>query len=188
MFETLINLDQKKTRLEWHENFIVHLASILKPNIYVELGLYRCKLFNRIIPYANNLIGVDIAPETKKYISHSPKVTFINDTTNNYASMLKKQPITIDLLFIDANHSKKSVLSDFSNFFPFVSDHGIIVLHDSFPIGPEETDPGYSGDGYKAIEQLAKKTDTYEMMTIPVHPGLTLCRKRTSQLAWQEKK
>jgi hypothetical protein len=32
----------------WHEDFIVHLAHIIKPEIYVELGIYKSELLNRI--------------------------------------------------------------------------------------------------------------------------------------------
>lgn len=46
--------------LDWHEDFIVHLASVVRPKVYVELGLFKCALFNRMIPYSERLIGVDV--------------------------------------------------------------------------------------------------------------------------------
>lgn len=39
---------------------------------------------------------------------------------------------------------------------------------------------------YQAIEELSKDTTEYELMTLPVNPGLTLCRKRKKQLSWHE--
>ncbi len=51
------------TPVNWHEDFIVHLARVYRPKVYVELGLYQCVLFNRMIPYAEKLIGVDTVPE-----------------------------------------------------------------------------------------------------------------------------
>jgi predicted O-methyltransferase YrrM len=171
--------------LNWHEDFIIHLAKLIRPQIYVELGIYKGALFNRMLPYAEQLIGVDIAPETADYIQQSSKVKFINATSNDFASELKIKSIPINMLFIDANHSKESVLEDFYNFFPFIVPHGIILLHDTHP-APEHLDPRYCDTAYQAVEELAKFTSGFEMITIPVPPGLTICRKRQTQLSWQE--
>lgn len=119
------------TPLNWHEAFIVHLAKLLRPKVYVELGLYQCTLFNQMIPYADQLIGVDLSSEAGSFMIRSPKVVFIHGTTADYAVQLNANPIQIDLLFIDANHSKESVLSDFNNFFPFIAPHGVILIHDT---------------------------------------------------------
>lgn len=170
----------------WHEDFIVHLASIVRPKVYVELGLYQCVVFNRIIQYAQKLIGVDVAPEAARYMQKSPKTCFVNTTTDVFAKDLRADPIQIDMLFIDADHSKDSVLRDFQNFFPFVIPHGIILLHDGHPKDEASMSPGYCGDGWKAIAELSQHTKEYEMMTIPIHPGLTICRKRKHQLQWKE--
>lgn len=168
----------------WHVDFIEHISSIVRPKIYVELGLYECELFNKIIPYAEKLIGVDMNPESEKSMIKSSKTLFKNMSTDDFVKELHKNPILIDLLFIDANHSKKSVLADFNNYFPFIRNNGIILLHDGFPKNLKYTSQNLCGDGYKTIEKLSKKTANYEMMTIPVHPGLTICRKRTSQISW----
>ncbi len=170
----------------WHESFIEHLASVLKPRVCVELGLYRCELFNRIISHAQRLIGVDINAEAGNWMAKSDKVQFVHSTTDEFAATLREHPILIDMLFIDADHSKRAVLRDFWNFFPFVSPQGIIILHDTHPKNNDYTQPGYCGNAYKAIEELSRHTDLFEIMTIPVHPGLTLCRKRTTQLSWME--
>lgn len=170
---------------DWHENFILHLASIIRPKIYVELGLYKCELFNRIIPYADKLIGVDILSDVEKYMKKTAKTEFICSDTVSFCNQIKKSPIVIDLLFIDANHSKESVLEDFNNFFPFIADQGIILLHDGYPKNKEYSSKGYCGDAFLTIEKLSKETDEYEMMTIPMHPGVTICRKRLRHLPWK---
>jgi len=74
------------------------------------------------------------------------------------------------------------VKEDFNNYIKLLSDHGIMCLHDSYPKNEKYTEPGYCGDGYKAIFELSKNTDEYEMVTIPIHPGLTVVRKRSEQL------
>lgn len=169
----------------WHEDFIINLAAQFRPKVYVELGLYQCELFNGVIPYAETLIGVDISAEAGKWMKVSEKTTFIHSNTNDFAEALKRNPISIDMLFIDADHSKESVLKDFWNFFPFVKDQGLILLHDTHPKNQQYTDKGYCGDAYLVIDELKNHNDEFELMTIPIHPGLTLIRKRKTQLVWE---
>lgn len=47
-----------------------HLASIVRPKVYVELGILQCALFNRVINFAEQLIGVDINEDAGKYMSN----------------------------------------------------------------------------------------------------------------------
>ncbi len=171
----------------WHEEFIVHLAQVVRPKVYVELGLYQCILFNQIVPYADQLIGVDMAESAGEFMIRSPKASFFHGSTLELAKHLSKKKIVIDMLFIDADHSAKSVKADFEAFFPLVRDHGLIIMHDGHPKDEVQMQPGYCGDGYKAIAELSHYCKDYEMVTIPVHPGVTICRKRKEQLQWQEK-
>ena len=46
--------------------------------------------------------------------------------------------------------------------------------------------PAACGGVYKAVAELSDHNDQCEMVTIPVAPGVTICRKRTVELAWQE--
>ncbi len=171
--------------LDWHETFIVQLASILRPKIYVELGLYQCAVFNRVIPFAEKLIGVDIEISAGKYMIPSSKTEFTCASTLEFAQMVKNKPIQIDMLFIDADHSKEAILRDFSNMFPFVAPHGLILLHDTHPGDVSLIDPKFCGTAYSAISELSLENKEYEMVTIPVSPGLTICRKRKTQLSWE---
>jgi predicted O-methyltransferase YrrM len=173
--------------LNWHENFIVELTKVLQPQVYVELGIADCALFNRLIPYAGQLIGVDSNPKAGAAMLASAKTRFVPATTDEFARELKANSLdfSINLLFIDACHSREAVLRDFHNFFPFVAPHGLILLHDTHP-SPEILPRGWCGTAYQAIEELAQDTTNYELTTIPVPPGLTICRKRQTQLSWQE--
>ncbi|QGU00165.1 hypothetical protein SYNTR_1571 [Candidatus Syntrophocurvum alkaliphilum] len=181
----LIDLS-KHNGLIWHEDFIVHLASIVRPKVYVELGLYKCALFNRIIPYADKLIGVDVNPDAQNYMQKSDKTYFFNTTTEDFAKQLENEPLQIDMLFIDANHAREAVLQDFRSYLPFVAPHGLILLHDVHPGQQYLIQPEWCGTAYLAAEELSKHRDEYEMMTIPVSPGLSICRKRKTQLSWKE--
>lgn len=106
----------------WHEAFILDLAKLLRPKNYVELGLYQCKLFNSIIPYADKLVGVDMSPKVGAFMKKGPKTEFYQKMTGEYFEEFKKNPFEIDMIFIDADHSAKSVMEDFRNFFPYVKD------------------------------------------------------------------
>jgi predicted O-methyltransferase YrrM len=176
---------ENSNKMNWHEDFIVELAKVVKPQVYIELGLYQCTLFNRILPYADKLIGVDIEKSAGEYMKNSSKTEFFNLSTDEFIEYIKISPIQIDMLFIDADHSKEAVFKDFKNFFPFVRPHGLILLHDTHPENEYFKAKGYCGDGFKAIECLSNSTTDYEMVTIPVHPGLTICRKRNSQLSYE---
>ncbi|HQD91374.1 MAG TPA: glycosyltransferase family 2 protein [Syntrophomonadaceae bacterium] len=172
--------------LIWHEDFIVHLASIIRPRVYVELGISKCAVFNRIIPFAEKLIGVDVDPRAETFMQKSEKTSFVLATTQEFAKQLAQEPLMIDMLFIDADHDQEAVLNDFRSFFPFVSPHGIILLHDVHPGSQALIRPEWCGTAYLAAEELSRQTDEYEMVTIPVSPGLAICRKRRSQLSWKE--
>ena len=186
MNQSQIVLKDQLPGLNWHEDFIAHLASLVRPKVYVELGLFQCALFNRVIPFAGQLIGVDMTPEAGNYMQHSPKTRFVNSTTQDFVRELEANPLKIDMLFIDADHSKEAVLQDFKAFFPYVSPHGLILLHDTHPKDEAMMEPSWSGTACQAIEILAQDTKDYELMTIPIGPGLTICRKRQAQLSWKE--
>lgn len=173
-------------KINWHEDFIFHLASVICPKVYVELGVQRAANFNRIVDYADQLIGVDVDENAGNFMSKSPKVQFFHGTTQQFAKELKAHPFEIDMLFIDADHAKDAVLQDFTAFFPFIAPHGLILLHDTHPGDEYMMHPSLCGTAYQAIQELAKDTSSYELMTIPVSPGLTICRKRHAQLSWQD--
>jgi len=183
--QELIDLN-KYRGLTWHEDFIVHLASIVKPRIYVELGIYQCALFNRIIPYAEQLIGVDINPDAGHYMQISAKTRFVRAASQEFIKELEAESLLIDMLFIDADHSCAAVLEDFRNYLPFVAPHGLILMHDVHPGNQELIQPEWCGTAYLAAQELSHASDEYEMVTIPVSPGLAICRKRKQQLSWQE--
>src|SRR5438105_15400632 len=69
---------------KWHQGLIIHLASILRPRVYLELGICKCGLFNRMIPLAEQLIGVDANPEAANHMARSSTVRFVATTTSSF--------------------------------------------------------------------------------------------------------
>lgn len=169
-----------------HETLITTFAKILKPKVYVELGIYHCSLFNKMIPLVKQkLIGVDINSISGSYMKKNKKTEFFCGSTDEFIQVLINKKIEIDFLFIDANHNKESVLNDFKNYFPLVKEDGIIFLHDGYPKNEFFIQPGYCSNCYEAIFELSQNAKEYEMVTIPLHPGLTICQKRKKQIPWK---
>ena len=85
--------------------------------------------------------------------------------------------VGIDLIFIDADHSKDAVLKDVDSFWPYIKpDTGLLILHDTWPLNKQQTAPGYSGDCYLATKEIVSKYSC-ELLTIPVPYGITLIRR-----------
>jgi len=162
-----------------HESFIEFLASYLKPDVYVELGVYDGSTFNKVYPHVRGwAYGVDIKPLMDD--SDKPNCSITTNTTKEFA-VLWSEDIheDIDLIFIDADHSKEAVLKDAQAFLHWLKlDTGIMVLHDTWPLNKQQTAPGYSGDCYKVTAELKNHYgDGIEVLTIPVSYGLTLIRR-----------
>jgi hypothetical protein len=184
IYGSVINFGKENTDLP-HEDVIRFFASFLKPQVYVELGVYQCSLVNKLTPFVGKSIyAVDISADAGLFMKKTKKHHFFHGKTDDFLQYVKDNKITIDMIFIDADHRKESVLNDFKNFFPFVREDGIIFLHDGYPKNKEQTEDGYCSNCWEAIEELGRDRSEYEMVTLPLHPGLTICRKRTKQVPW----
>ncbi|MDO9107775.1 MAG: class I SAM-dependent methyltransferase [Coriobacteriia bacterium] len=158
----------------------------MRPCLYIELGIYRAELFNKVVPFAGTAVGVDTDPRARSHVRKAANARFVLGTTDDLVEELREQDARISMLFIDADHSCESVLRDFRNYLPLVADHGLILMHDTHPGDEQLTQPGWCGDAYRAVQELQAEGEGYEMMTIPRSPGLTICRKRDAQLSWME--
>lgn len=178
-------LFRKRNDSKWHINFILHLVSIIKPTSYLEVGIFRCGLFNQVIPYADSLVGIDIDSNAGRYMKSNSKCEFINSSSLDFFKKQIEFGRKFDFIFIDGDHSKEAVEADFFGAFNVLNDNGIMLLHDTYPLNIAATARDRCDDGYQTIDKLSRLADQWEMMTIPIHPGLTLCRKRIKQVSWQ---
>lgn len=170
----------------WHSKFIELLAAELKPAVYVELGISVCETINRVSPLAKHVWCCDVQ-DFRGQISHGHNVDFFHENTGEFAKRWNKDiRKEIDLIFIDADHSREAVLHDVQAFYPWLKpDTGIMVLHDMWPPTKELTDVRRCGNGYGAKGEIFQNVifPDGEMLTIPAQYGLTLIRKKG--YAWQ---
>jgi len=165
---------------------MIELAKLYKPTIYVELGVKRGYMVTQMAPYVEQVIGVDINPIPVNIAN----LTKIHSTTLEYAKTLEGREPFIDLLFIDAGHSRESVLEDFFTFLPYVRPGtGLVLLHDTHPVLPELLEPGYCNDAWKAADYIHNLT-TLEICTLPgPWAGLSIVRRRSDHhLSWVNNK
>ena len=80
-----------------------------------------------------------------------------------------------DMVFIDSDHKPLSVLDDFYGIWPHVTPDGLILLHDTNPQTAKDTRPGFCDEAWKAAREIAR---SYESVTLPYCPGITIVRKR----------
>jgi hypothetical protein len=149
---------------------------------YLELGVGDgdCLMNQATCHPGVQIIGVD---RNLPPISPPANVRLIQSETVVYLATLDPDEL-FDVVFIDADHDADAVLRDLNMALAHVHDHGLIVMHDTFPAGPEWIVPERCGTAYRAARKLAGRTDI-ESVTIPFHPGVTIIRKRSRHLPWE---
>jgi predicted O-methyltransferase YrrM len=175
-----------KGDLRWYSTLIQLLATTTSVDSYLEVGIARARIFNTVGKYVSKAVAIDIDVEAEKFITLK-KYQFLGlDSTTALDLLIEKRQL-FDLIFIDGDHSKEMVLNDFRKCIKLVKQDGLILLHDAYPEAEQQTTSLLCGDAYLAIEELSRDTNDWEMVTIPVYPGITICRKRSKQVPWQQK-
>lgn len=155
-----------------HSTFISYLASIYKPKVYVELGLYNGETISKVHPHAQTLYGVDMNSNRHlESLKARAKINIVYTTTDLFFESFDQQ---IDMAFIDADHCIESCLKDFENVMSRLNPGGIILLHDTDPESDKFIDPGYCGDSYKIVDMLEGRSDL-NIITVPIaEAGLSM--------------
>jgi hypothetical protein len=156
-----------------HSDYIALIASIYKPKVYVELGLYEGETFKKVRPHVmNTAYGVDYMkrPSLESLnILQNTNIIFskTDDFFNNFND-------TIDMAFIDACHNAHQVMIDFDNCFKRLNRGGVIFLHDTDPESNHLFSEGYCGDSYKIVPILENRDDI-NIITLPLtEAGLSM--------------
>jgi hypothetical protein len=163
----------------WHESFIGEIAKQMRPSAYLELGVYRGETYRKVSKWSEVSVGLDINPVAIKSISSIKNSIPILGEISALAGR-SDVPQTYDLIFIDADHAKESVVSDFKATSILLKSNGLILLHDTWPKSKSYTTPGFCGDAYLAVGELRGYYPDWSFVTLPAHPGLTLCQKNSA--------
>lgn len=175
----------RKMPESWHVSVVESLSRIIKPEIYVELGIYEAETFNKV--NAKTRIAVDTNPNSFSYIKDNSNVVSICGDSSSLADYLSNQKYKINLIFIDADHQVESVISDFENIEPAMAVNGIVLFHDTFPGSKEMASPLFCGNGFLAFKTLREKFNNWDFVTIPMHPGLTIGSRKDVLPDWYKK-
>jgi predicted O-methyltransferase YrrM len=172
-----------------HIELIEYFVRLIKPKNFLELGVQFGECVNKIVDLIPVYYGVDIEKNTniEYLIANKPNFKFFQLSTNDFFNNIKNNNINLnlDMVFIDADHSHKSSYTDFLNVKDHMNQDGFIFFHDCYPFSIKDTDPGLCGDCFKTSEVIRKHhNNEFEILTIPVFPGLSIARKCTKQLNW----
>lgn len=177
-----------------HIELIEYFVRLLKPKNFLELGVQFGEATKNIIPNVlNTYYAVDIERSTNidYFQNNYNNFKFYQQTTDEFFKTLKKENINLNLemVFIDACHTHEASYRDFLNVKDHLVNDGIIFFHDTYPKNIESTHSDLSGDCYKTAEKIRKEhSNEFEILTIPVEPGLSIARKVERQLDWLQKK
>jgi len=129
---------------------IFYLFNLVKENKFkniCEIGSYKGGTFFLLCQAASDdatLVSIDIKYPIERKLAHKlfgksgQKIYCIKGDTKDHSTYRKLESAlkgkSLDLLFIDGDHSLFGVMNDFIRFSPLVKEGGIIVFHDINPV------------------------------------------------------
>lgn len=163
----------------WHPDLIASLARVTFAKTYLEVGVYRGETIRKLSKVCERLVGVDIDPIAIESIKKIRNCESFLGTLQDFAAS-QAQISVFDLIFVDANHYIDAVLADFQVAVSLCSQNGVILLHDTWPKSKEFTSSALCGTAYLAPERIRQLYPGWNCVTLPVHPGLTLCQRTSA--------
>lgn len=166
---------------------IKFLIDMYNPDTYVEVGVQNSYTFDKIAPLVKKAIGIDNA-FLDTIINRAPNIILYGQDSLTVAKHWREG--IIDLLFIDADHKKESVLADVDAFLPYVRNStGLILLHDTYPSAEYMLSDGYSSNAWEAAREIHRnqKYKDIEIVTLPgPYAGISILRKSEKHLHWRD--
>lgn len=172
-----------------HLEFIEFFVRLIKPKNFLELGVQFGENINNIIHLIpEQYYGVDLCTnENIDFLIKNKNLIFFNQSTDDFFKELDEKNINLklDMAFIDACHTHDASYKDFLNIRKHMNEDGFIFFHDCYPASEFWTDKGLCGDCYKTSEVIRlHHNNEFEILTIPVNPGISIARKCSKQLSW----
>jgi hypothetical protein len=165
-------------RYQEFRDLILELVLLFKPETYCEIGVKRGYVYNHIAPHVKRAVAVDIVPFRGIYKKEGA-MHFQMSSDDFVQEWDEQEDPTIDLLFIDGDHTEVQVLRDFVGLEVYVPEHtGLILLHDTYPVNEKLCGEGYCGTAWKAAKSLKQSPYHIELVTLPgPRAGLSIIRK-----------
>ena len=173
-----------------HSDFIKYIAHVYKPKVYLELGVYEGETFEKVHELFNNelskydlkCIAVDIEDRIRVGDAHRIPLTerFENVYIGTTDDFFAQYDGTVDMVFIDADHSFESVKRDFTNAEKILNPGGVIILHDTDPDRKTLLKPGLCGDSHRMVNYIEiEMSKKFNIVTLPVQsPGLSIITRK----------
>jgi Methyltransferase domain len=179
----------KRSPRDWHDRVLFEIASAIKPACYVEVGIYHAETLNKIARVADVAIGIDINPEAERYIK-TKNTRFVRadlglGADDLDAAMSDAGAQFINLAFIDGDHRSHAVMRDFAAIAERSTFETLIVLHDTWPMDRQHAEDRYCSDSYRVPAEISHAYGgEWQCVTIPTHPGLTICSQAKARPRW----
>lgn len=170
----------------WHEKFIDSITAVTRPKLALEIGIAEGRVTRILSRNCSEVIAIDVDEAACSRVSNLSNVrASLGDSESILKQLAAKQTLA-DFVFIDGDHRIERVMNDFRLAISILSDDGLIFLHDTFPRGREFVSEKneWCSNAYLAPERIRAEYPAVSVITIPVHPGLTLVQRDTRQPAW----
>ncbi|MHB1952283.1 MAG: glycosyltransferase [Sulfobacillus sp.] len=142
---------------------------------YLELGLYDGLNISQIAPLVRRSVGVD--PNDGRLQYHN--FVFCKQTTEEF---FRNNAETFDIIFIDADHRFESVKRDFESCLRILNRGGLVLLHDTDPVGAEYLDPGRCSDCYRIVSYINETHPELDVINLPIsEAGLAIVSRHSDQ-------
>jgi predicted O-methyltransferase YrrM len=172
-----------------HIEFIEFFVRLIKPKNFLELGVQFAECTKAIIDLIPEYYGVDINMSSNiEYIIKSyPSFKFFHGTTDDFFAS-RTANMNLEMAFIDACHSHEASYQDFLHIKDHIVDDGIIFFHDTYPASEYWTQNDLCHDCYRTSKLIRLHHHReWEILTIPINPGISIARKCKKQLKWLNK-
>ena len=147
---------------------------------YLEYGVRHGNNFARLSGYVSEAYGVDMVVQDgiSRFSRGKINTQLYEMMTDEFRDRVLPYMDNMDIIFIDADHLSKSVISDFEGVISRVNEGGYIVMHDTYPCNEDYLHPGACHDCYKTPIYIKERYgDKVEILTLPLNPGVTIVRK-----------
>lgn len=179
----------RRSPRDWHDRVLFQIASAIRPACYVEVGIYHAETLNKIARVSDTAIGIDIDPDAERYVK-AKNARFVQTNLGLGANALDAAMSdagaqSINLAFIDGDHRSAAVLNDFAVIADRSTPETLIFLHDTWPMDRQQTEDRYCSDSYRVPAEIRRVYDgEWQCVTIPTHPGLTVCSRASALPRW----